>query len=122
MTLGHGLYKIDHSDTKPEYLPAKAITMDSDWFDYDRWRKEGGYGRDRKMKEPDFSTPRAHLASHIDLATWYLQGLNAVNFPKIDQKLVETCTQEDFIHKYLAGDLTPGTRTLWTRCIHLRIR
>jgi hypothetical protein len=105
------LYNIDHSGTEPKSLPAKASTIDSDWFDFARWRAEGGSNRGRKMKEPDFSTPRPHLASQMDLATWYLQALKGVHFPKMDEELIKTYMQEDYVEKYLAAAIKPGTRT-----------
>jgi hypothetical protein len=93
-------YKLD----KLEFT-AKAMTMDSDRFNGEKWNADENYLHPelgKTKKDPEYSSPRKHLPSQIDLGPWYLDMLRGSAWPKLDEDSIGMCMQDDYIRQFLA--------------------
>jgi len=79
-----------------------AMTTDSDLFNGFKWVKEKAFIQGKSRQDPEFSTPRPHLASQVDLAPYAMEAMRGSRWPKIDATRIEICMQEDYITKFLA--------------------
>jgi hypothetical protein len=101
--VGMGNFLIKFYDTETPYLQAKAATMDSDFPDAKKYVDDQGWTKGKTRRDPEYSSPRLHLPSQIDLAPWYLDMLRGTNWPNFDQDLIGMCMQDDYMRRFLEG-------------------
>jgi hypothetical protein len=100
---GMGIFLINFYDTETPYLEAKAATMNSDFSNAKKWMKDEAWAKGKTRRDPEYSSPRLHFPSQIDLAPWYLDILRGTNWPNLDEDLIGMCMQDDYMRRFLEG-------------------
>jgi hypothetical protein len=109
-------YSLDYNLDDPKARrPAKARTQDSDFFAKGVFFNAITHAKNNNLplpnrKDPQYSTARPRLASHIDLGPWFMDQQNRASWPKLSKDKISLVMTEEFIEKFVTegtGKRTP---------------
>jgi hypothetical protein len=100
-------------DDPKEDRPAKAMTMDSDWYNgklYNDHREEAVASNKPvpHRKDPTYTTPRERIACSVDFSPWHLDLQNRGQWQHVTKERIEIAMGEEFIEKFVSEREKPG--------------